>query len=274
MAVDTALAQPIPSRATVGELLRTWRRRRSLSQLELALEADVSSRHVSFLETGRARPSRDMVLRLAEHLEIPLRQRNGLLLAAGYAPQYAERSLGEPDMAPIQQALDRFLRAHEPYPAVILDRYYNLMSANDAVSVLTEGVAPELLEPPANALRVTLHPVGMAPRILNLDQWSAHLLGRLRRQAAITGDPELEHLYEELSAYPGVSLETPPDERAANEIVLPLRVRDGDRELAFFSTVSTFGTAVEITLAELTIEAFYPANAATAARLLEGITGP
>jgi transcriptional regulator with XRE-family HTH domain len=273
MAVETALAQPIPSRATVGELLRTWRRRRSLSQLELALEADVSSRHVSFLETGRARPSRDMVLRLAEHLEIPLRERNGLLLAAGYAPQYAERSLGEPDMAPIHQALDRFLRAHEPYPAVILDRYYNLMSANDAVSVLTEGVAPELLEPPANALRVTLHPAGMAPRILNLDQWSAHLLGRLRRQAAITGDPELEHLYEELSSYPGVSLETPPDERAANEIVLPLRVRDGDRDLAFFSTVSTFGTAVEITLAELTIEAFYPANAATAARLLEGITG-
>src|SRR6201995_4281026 len=169
MAVDTALAQPIPSRATVGELLRTWRRRRSLSQLELALEADVSARHVSFLENGRARPSRDMVLRLAEHLEIPLRERNRLLLAAGYAPQYVERSLEAPEMAPIHQALDRFLRAHEPYPAVILDRHSNLQSASDAVSVLTDGLAPELLEPPANALRVTLPPLGMAPRILNLE---------------------------------------------------------------------------------------------------------
>ncbi|HTT30885.1 MAG TPA: helix-turn-helix transcriptional regulator [Solirubrobacteraceae bacterium] len=273
MAVDTALAQRGTPRATVGDLLRTWRRRRSLSQLELALEADVSSRHVSFLETGRARPSRDMVLRLADHLDIPLRERNGLLLAAGYAPQYAERSLEAPEMAPVHQALDRFLRAHEPYPAVILDRHYNLLSANDAVSVLTDGVAPELLEPPANALRVTLHPLGMAPRILNLEEWSGHLLGRLRRQTAITGDTELERLYDELSVYPGVSLETPPDDRAGNEIVLPVRLRDGDRELAFFSTVSTFGTAVEITLAELTVEAFYPANASTAARLLEGIAG-
>ena len=152
----------------------------------------MSARHVSFLENGRARPSREMVLRLAEHLEIPLRERNRLLLAAGYAPQYVERSLEAPEMAPINQALDRFLRAHEPYPAVILDRHYNLVSANDAVAVLTEDVAPDLVAPPANALRATLHPLGMAPRILNLPEWSAHLLHRLRRQAAITGDPELE----------------------------------------------------------------------------------
>ena len=274
VAVDTASTLPSTARAPIGELLRTWRRRRSLSQLELALEADVSSRHVSFLETGRARPSRDMVLRLAEHLEIPLRERNGLLLAAGYAPQYVERSLDEPEMAPIHQALDRFLRAHEPYPAVILDRHYNIVSANDATSVLTAGVAPELVAPPANALRATLHPDGMAPRILNLPEWSGHLLHRLRRQAALTGDPELEQLYEELSSYPGVTLEPPHDERAGDEIVLPLRVSAGERELAFFSTVSTFGTAVEITLAELMIEAFYPANAATAAHLLQGIAGP
>jgi hypothetical protein len=214
-----------------------------------------------------------MVLSLAEHLEIPLRERNSLLLAAGYAPLYAERSLEEPEMAPIQQALDRFLRAHEPYPAVILDRHYNLISANDAVSSLTEGVAPDLLEPPANALRVTLHPAGMAPRILNMREWSAHLLHRLRRQASITGDPELEQLYDELSSYPGVCVEAPHDERAGTAIVLPLRMRGGERELAFFSTVSTFGTAVEITLAELMIEAFYPANAATASHLLEGIAG-
>src|SRR6516162_8832266 len=171
MSVDTAVAHPGASRAPIGELLRSWRRRRSLSQLERALEADVSSRHVSFLETGRARPSREMVLRLAEHLDIPLRDRNGLLLAAGFAPLYAERSLGEPEMAPVHQALDRFLRAHEPYPAVVLDRHYNLVSGNDATRTLTDGVAPELLEPPANALRVTLHPRGMAPRILNLEEW-------------------------------------------------------------------------------------------------------
>jgi transcriptional regulator with XRE-family HTH domain len=274
VSVDTALAHPGATPTPIGELLRGWRRRRSLSQLELALEADVSSRHVSFLETGRARPSREMVLRLAEHLDIPLRERNGLLLAAGYAPQYVERSLDEPEMAPIHEALDRFLRAHEPYPAVILDRHYNLVSANDAVAVLTDGIAPELVEPPANALRATLHPRGMAPRILNLPEWSAHLLQRLRRQVAITGDPELEQLYDELSSYPDVCLEAPHDERTANEIVLPLRMRDGERELAFFSTVSTFGTAVEITLAELMIEAFYPANAATAAHLLQRIAGP
>src|SRR6201996_8956313 len=208
MAVDTAVAHP---GAAIGELLRSWRRRRSLSQLELALEADVSSRHVSFMEPGRARPSREMVLRLADHLDIPLRERNRLLLAAGYAPLYAERSLEEPEMAPVHQALDRFLRAHEPYPAIVIDRHHNLVSANDALGVIIDGVAPELLEPPANALRVALHPQGMAPRVLNMAQWSAHLLHRLRREAALTADPELERLHAELAAYPGVSLEAPPD---------------------------------------------------------------
>ena len=267
MAVTTA-AHPHPP---VGDLLRSWRRRRSLSQLELALNAEVSSRHVSFLETGRARPSREMVLHLAEHLEVPLRDRNGLLLAASYAPAYAERELGTPEMAPVRQALDRFLRAHEPFPAVVIDRHYNLLSANDAVALLTGGVSPQLLEPPANALRVTLHPQGMAPRIANLEQWSGHLMHRLRRQASVTGDPELESLYDELARYPDVSTEAPRDDEA--DIVLPMRLRerDGDGELSFFSTVSTFGTAVDITLAELAIEAFYPANAQTAARLLEDI---
>jgi len=268
MAVETATA-----RAPIGELLRAWRRRRSLSQLELALEAEVSSRHVSFVETGRAQPSRDMVLRLSEHLGIPLRERNGLLLAAGYAPLYAERSLDEPEMSVVQQALDRFLRAHEPYPAVVLDRRYNLVSANDALGVLIEGVAPDLLEPPANALRVTLHPRGMAPHILNLKEWSAHLMHRLRRQAALTADPELDRLYDELAAYPGVCLEAPTDIDSGHDILLPFRVRAAERELAFFSTISTFGTAVDITLDELMIEAFYPANAATASLLLEGIAG-
>jgi transcriptional regulator with XRE-family HTH domain len=274
VAVDTAIAHAGSSRAPIGELIRTWRRRRSLSQLELALEADVSSRHVSFLETGRARPSREMVLRLAEHLEIPLRERNRLLLAAGYAPLYAERSLDEPEMASVHQALDRFLRAHEPYPAVVLDRHYNLVSANDALGAITAGVAAELLDPPANALRVALHPQGMAPRILNLSEWSAHLMHRLRRQAALRADPELDRLHAELAAYPGVCLDAPQEDGSGKDILLPLRMHVGDRELAFFSTVSTFGTAVDITLDELVIEAFYPANASTAAHLLEGIAGP
>lgn len=267
MAVTTAEAGVTEPRPPVGELLRAWRQRRSLSQLELALNADVSSRHVSFLETGRARPSREMVLHLAEHLEVPLRDRNGLLLAAGYAPQYGERPLQTPEMAPVREALERFLRAHEPYPAVVIDRHYNLISGNDAIAVLTADVDPDLLEPPANTLRVTLHPRGMAPRIVNLEEWSGHLLHRLRRQASVTGDPELERLHEELSGYPGVSAEA-PEEIGGAEIVLPLRLRDGDEELAFFGTVSTFGTAVDITLAELSIEAFYPANARTATRLM------
>jgi transcriptional regulator with XRE-family HTH domain len=274
MTADTAVLHPPATRAPIGELIRSWRRRRSLSQLELALEADVSSRHVSFLETGRARPSREMVLRLAEHLDIPLRERNRLLLAAGYAPLYAERSLEAPEMAPIHQALDRFLRAHEPYPAIVIDRHHNLISANDALGALLEGVSPELLEPPANALRVALHPDGMAPRTLNLNEWSAHLLHRLRREAALTADPELGRLHDELAGYPGVCREAPRDEGSAGDIVVPLRLRTAERELAFFSTISTFGSPVDITLDELMIEAFYPANAATAAYLLEGIAGP
>src|ERR1700761_1199996 len=267
MAVTTA--EPLGSRPQVGDLLGAWRQRRSLSQLELALEADVSSRHVSFLETGRSRPSRDMVLHLAEHLEIPLRDRNGLLLAAGYAPVYAERALETPEMEPVRPRPPRSRRAPEPFPAVVVDRHYNLVSANDAVGLLTEGVAPSLMEPPANALRITLHPDGMAPRIANLEQWSAHLLHRLRRQATVTGDPELERLYEELASYPGVVTDVAPD--AGADIVLPMRLREDDGVLSFFSTISTFGTAVDITLAELAIEAFYPANARTAARLLRDI---
>ena len=257
--------------APVGELLRSWRQRRSLSQLELALDADVSARHVSFLETGRSRPSREMVLHLAEHPEVPLRERNGLLLAAGYAPLYGERSLETDEMTSVRQALDRFLRAHEPYPALVIDRHHNLLAANDALAIITEGVAPELLQSPANALRVALHPEGMASRTVNLGEWSAHLLQRLRREARITGDIELDRLHNELAGYPGVELEPPADAVPGADIVLPLRLRDGDRELAFFGTIATFGTPVDITLAELAIEAFYPANAYTAMRLLGDI---
>jgi transcriptional regulator with XRE-family HTH domain len=259
--------------APVGELLRAWRQRRNLSQLELALNAVVSARHLSFLETGRARPSREMVIRLAEELDVPLRERNSLLLAAGYAPLYAQRSLDAPEMAAVRQALDRFLRAHEPYPALVVDRYHDLMAANDALDLLLDGVAPELLEPPANALRIALHPRGMAPRTLNLAEWSGHLLRRVRREAQITGDPRLATLHDELSRYPGVRIAPEHSEIQPSDIVLPLRLLDvdGEGELAFFSTLSTFGTAADVTLSELAIEAFYPANARTAMRLLREI---
>jgi transcriptional regulator with XRE-family HTH domain len=266
-----AMASVTAQAAPVGEMLRTWRRRRSLSQLELALDAEVSSRHVSFLETGRAKPSREMLLRLADHLSVPLRERNALLLAAGYAPVYAEHALSEQEMEPVRQALDRFLRAHEPYPALVLDRRYEIVSANDALGALVGGCDPELLEPPVNALRLTMHPRGMAPRITNFGEWSGHLLARLRRQAALTADPQLETLHEELRAYPGVAQGEPGERGPGDEICLTLRVLIDDAELSFLSTVSTFGTAADVTLAELSIEAFYPADARTATVLLEGI---
>jgi transcriptional regulator with XRE-family HTH domain len=252
--------------AGAGHLLREWRRRRNLSQLALASGSAVSTRHLSFIETGRARPSREMVLHLADRLDVPLRERNRLLLAAGYAPVFAERPLADDEMAPVREALERFLAAHEPYPAVVVDRHWNLVLANEAASALTAGVAPELLEPPANALRATLHPDGMAPHIVNFAEWSGHLLHRLRRQIEITGDDELARLYAEVADYPDVSLE-PPAAGTPADIVLPLRLREGDAELSFFSTVTTFGTPVDVTLSELSVEAFYPADRETAARL-------
>jgi transcriptional regulator with XRE-family HTH domain len=251
----------------VGELLRSWRQRRNLIQLELALDSEVSTRHLSFIETGRARPSREMVLHLAEQLAVPLRDRNGLLLAAGYAPLHGERPADSAEMQPVREALDRFLRAHEPYPAVLVDRYWNLVTANAATGVLTDGVAPHLLEPPANALRATLHPEGMAPRIVNLAEWSAHLLHLVRRRAATTGDEELRRLHAELAAYPGGDSGAPRAASLDAEIVLPLRLRTAGGVLSFLSTQTTFGTAADITVEELSIEAFYPTHAATAAAL-------
>jgi len=254
-----------------GELLRDWRRRRSVSQLELSLEAEISTRHISFVETGRSRPSREIIVRLAESLDVPLRERNALLLAAGYAPIYGERPLQSPEMEPVRGALERFLRAHEPYPALVVDRHHNLLSANDALATVTAGCAAHLLEPPANAIRIALHPEGMAPRTLNLGEWSAHLLARVRREAALTGDRELEALYAEARSYPGVREAPEPAESAAGEIVVPLLLREGEQTLSFISTIATFGTAVDVTLSELAIEAFYPADARTAMRLLQAV---
>jgi transcriptional regulator with XRE-family HTH domain len=233
-----------------------------MSQLELALEAGVSARHLSFLETGRARPSAEMVLQLAETLDVPLRERNGLLLAAGYAPLYGQRDLEEPEMSPVREALDRVLRGHEPYPAVVVDRHWGMVAGNRSVPLLTDGVAAHLLEPPVNVLRVGLHPEGMAPRILNLADWRAHLLDRLGREAVASGDPALFALHEELAGYQGGEPGRLADPAVAG-IGVPLRLRSGDVELAFISTATTFGTAIDITVAELSIEAFFPADEVT-----------
>src|SRR5512132_3296884 len=251
-------------RAGVGPLLRDWRRRRRRSQLDLALDAGVSARHVSFVETGRSRPSAEMVLQLAEQLEVPLRDRNQLLLAAGYAPLYGERALDDPDMTPVREALELVLRGHEPYPAAVVDRWWEMVAANSGIALLTEGVAPELLAPPANVMRVALHPEGMAPRIVNFGEWRAHLLERLRHQASVTGDAALATLYDEVSGYPGPAHAAG---HAGSEVFVPLVFRSGDRELRFFSTVATFGTAVDITVSELAIESFFPADSATAQAL-------
>ena len=253
----------------VGELLRDWRRRRHLSQLDLSIEAEVSSRHLSFVETGRSRPSRELLLHLAEHLEVPLRERNALLLAAGFAPVYRETPMDAEEMAPVRAALDKILAGHEPFPAVAVDSRWDLISANEAaLGLLTAGVAPDLLAPPVNAMRVTLHPDGLAPRIANFAEYSAHLLLRLHRQALLTQDPAIADLLDELRGYPGVVEHASAAVEPVDLLFSPLRIEAPDGgELAFFSTLATFGTAVDITLAELSIEQFFPADAATAAAL-------
>jgi transcriptional regulator with XRE-family HTH domain len=256
----------VADRSRIGALLRDWRLRRRMTQLDLALEAGVSARHVSFVETGRSRPSAEMVVQLAEHLDVPLRDRNALLLAAGYAPAYAQRDLDEPEMGPVTEAIDRVLRGHEPYPALVVDRHWGLVAANAAVAVLISGAAEHLTQPPVNVLRLSLHPEGMAPRILNLGEWRAHLLNWLGRQAVVSGDPALFALHEELATYPGGEGGHAPD-LEAGAIAVPLRLRvDGD-ELAFISTATTFGTATDVTVSELAIESFFPADAATARAL-------
>ena len=252
------------AQTTVGPLLREWRRRRHLSQLELALEAGVSARHVSFVETGRSRPSAEMVLHLAEQLGVPLVERNRLLLAAGFAPVYQQRALDDPEMEPVRTALQRLLDGHEPYPAIVVDRHWGMLAANRAVAFLTDGAAPHLLEPPVNVLRLGLHPEGLAPRIANLSEWRAHLLDRLGRQVVTTQDPALAALYDELAGYPGGDEPPTPPDLVAGEIAVPLRLRHEHGEASFISTVTTFGTAVDVTVSELSIESFFPADAATA----------
>ncbi len=260
------------SGAPVGALLRAWRQRRRRSQLDLALDAEVSQRHVSFVESGRAAPSREMVLRLAEQLDVPLRERNALLLAAGYAPLYAERPLDDPAMRPVRGAVELILRAHAPHPALAVDRHWRLVSANAAVAPLMAGVADTaLLAPPVNVLRLSLHPRGLAPRIANLPEWRAHLLERLRRQVEASADPALASLLAELSALDAPPAGGPviaaPASYPPGGIAVPLELDTAQGRLSLISTTTVFGTPVEVTVSELAIEAFYPADDATAERL-------
>lgn len=259
----------MPARAAkalpFGTRLREWRRRRRLSQLGFALEADISQKHLSFLESGRARPSRDMVIRLAERLEVPLRERNVLLLAAGFAPPYQARKLDDPSLAPARRAIDQVLAGHEPFPAVAVDRHWTMIAANSVAPRLFADVEDKrLIEPPINVLRLSLHPGGLAPKILELGAWRAHILERLRRQIAATADEGLMRLMAELRAYPG-----PEDDTAEeHDVFVPLRLTTPFGCLSFFSTIAVFGTPTEVTLSEIAIESFFPADEETRRTLL------
>jgi transcriptional regulator with XRE-family HTH domain len=252
--------------ASAGQLLRTWRQRRRLSQLDLAAEAEVSQRHLSFVESGRSAPSRDMVLRLAEQLRVPLRERNVLLVAAGFAPVYREGALDDPGLAAARAAVERILAGHEPHPALAIDRHWTLVFANRAVTPLLAGIDAALLQPPVNVLRLSLHPAGLAPRIGNFRQWRAHVIARLAQQIDATADPVLMALIEELKSYPVPVKARPhvPSARDQQGIAVPLELATEDGTLSFLGTTTVFGTAVDISLSELAIESFFPADSFTA----------
>ncbi len=256
----------------VGDHLREWRLRRRMSQLDLACEAEISTRHLSFVETGRSLPSREMILHLAEQLDIPMRERNVLLVAGGYAPLFPERALAAPELKAARDAIDLLLESQKPYPAFALDRHWNIMASNNALPELFEGVDPALLAPPVNVMRLSLHPNGLSPRILNLAEWRGHLLSRLRRQIDLTADPVLIALLEEVQAY-GKGLTLAHPSLAPSDMVIPFRIKTAVGVLTFFSTTMVFGTPVEVTLSELALESFFPADAETAA-IVRSLTPP
>lgn len=253
-----------------GDHLRQWRQQRHLSQFDLASDAEISARHLSFVETGRSVPSREMVLRLAERLQVPLRDRNVLLVAAGYAPMYRERSLDDPALAAARDAVDLILKSHEPFPALAIDRHWNLLAANAMVPHLLAGADGSLLQSPVNVLRLSLHPLGLAPRIVNLSQWREHLFERLRQQIAQTDDTVLVDLLAELRAYPVASgADDAPLHGEHQGIAIPLRFRSSRGVLNFISTTTVFGTPVDVSLQELALETFFPADAFTGQVLRE-----
>ncbi|MGW1198816.1 helix-turn-helix domain-containing protein [Streptomyces sp. NPDC002536] len=271
----TTVVAPGTGAGGVGALLRDWRTRRRISQLELALRAESSARHISFIETGRSRPSPEMVLRLADHLDVPVRERNALLVAAGYAPHYPERPLDDPALDGLREGVESLLKGYEPFPALVVDGSYQVMAANSGIAMLLEGVAEPLLTPPLNAMRLTLHPDGMAPRIRNLREWRGHLLHQMERQLAHMRSAALRAVYDEVSAYPLPERPDRPGEevtaagRAAAPFALPLVIEHGGRTLSFVSTITTFNTPMDVTVSELALEAFLPADPETAAALKE-----
>ncbi|MFI6638098.1 helix-turn-helix domain-containing protein [Streptomyces sp. NPDC050504] len=262
-------AAPAPAPATgVGPLLRGWRERRRLSQLELALRADSSARHISFVETGRSRPSEEMILKLADHLDVPMRDRNGLLLAAGYAPRYAETTLDDPSMSALREGIARLLEGYEPYPALVVDAAYNVVAANRGIMALLDGVPEHLLTAPLNAMRLALHPEGLASRLLNYREWRAHLLHQMERQIALARYEPLRAVYDEVAAYPAPEGADAFDRTVEPEpyahFALPMVVEHGGQVLSFVSSIATFNTPMDVTVAELAIETLLPADPATA----------
>ena len=256
---------------TVGVLLREWRQRRHMSQLALACDAEISTRHLSFIETGRATPSREMVLRLAEQLEVPLRARNSLLVSAGFAPVYPERSLSDPVLSSALAAIRHLLDAHHPFPAIAVDRHWQLVASNDAARTLMTGVDPSLLTPSINVLRISLHPLGLASRIVNLAEWKAHVMARLRRQVDASADPVLIELAKELAEYPAPT--TKRDAAAGHglaDVIVPLQLQAPNGVLSFLSTTTVFGTPIDLTLSEIALESFFPADQATLQALRGG----
>ncbi|MFJ3215081.1 helix-turn-helix domain-containing protein [Kitasatospora sp. NPDC086801] len=267
-----------PTGTGVGPLLRGWRERRQLSQLQLALRADSSARHLSFVENGRSRPSRELVLRLAAHLDVPVRERNTLLLAAGYAPHFPETPLDDPSMDALRGGLERLLAAHDPYPALVVDGSFRVLAANRSLGLLLDGVAPHLLEPPLNAMRIALHPEGLAPRIVNLPQWRRHLLERVEHRIELVRGEPLRRLYEEVTGYPAPADDPSPGGEQADgtgrfPFALPMRIRHEGRVLSFLSTITTFNTPLDVTVSELAMETLLPADPETV-RFLQSAVGP
>ncbi|GCB44484.1 helix-turn-helix domain-containing protein [Streptomyces sp. NL15-2K] len=264
VASGSAAPATAPADKGVGPLLRAWREQRRVSQLELALRADSSARHISFIETGRSRPSEEMVLRLAEHLDVPVRERNALLLAAGYAPRYPETPLDDPALDALREGIERLIQGYEPYPALVVDAMYNVIAANRGILMLLDDIPEALLTPPLNAMRLTLHPEGLAPRIRNLREWRGHLLAQMERQIALRRSEPLRALYEEVAAYPvpEADYEGQPAQ-SVPYFALPMRIEHEGRTLSFISSISTFNTPMDVTVAELAIETLLPADPAT-----------